>query len=138
MKHGDISNITNAYIYIHIDNLLFLEKKRNLNFLGFSIPLKSEREINKSLLFILERIQKRYNFNVVLFSLNYDESDRKWLEEELFVNHAMYNFLEFHSDILSLRHARFLYLFSNNESLVSVLSREGACHFSEIGDKLNV
>lgn len=132
----DLSNEYAPYIYIDIDNYLFNFKEQSRKILGLNFPLPSKKFINQQFLNITRSINRSSRFNLVLFSTELNEEQAKLVEEEIY--HVVpYMALEIYTPE-DLRKIDALYIFSNNEEVLSRISQQRAFHVTMIGEKLNV
>lgn len=143
MKGNDLSNKQAPFVMFDIDSLLFLEKDKTvwtkLADMIKSVDVKYlEREIDPEMISLLQSIWSKHNvcIGLVTFEL-YDDYYLNLLADKLEDKFVPYTRIFNFYDWEELRQFQYsIYTFSNNEELLSYLSRKDAMKIDRIWEVL--
>lgn len=141
MRNNDISNKVAPTVLFDLDLLLEKEEKRYKGIgemlVSLFNPPKEEYEINRVMRDKLIRIWNTFDVQIGLFTFDLDwELDEEKLHRLLFKYYVPYNRIVYCVDEMDLRKERFLYIFTDKEDLLSVLSDVKALHIEKLPEVL--
>ena len=141
MRGNDISNKVAPTVLFDLDLLLEKEEKRYKGIgemlVSLFNPPKEEFEINRVMRDNLIRIWNIFDVQIGLFTFDLDwELDEEKLHRLLFKYYVPYNRIVYCVDEMDLRKERFLYIFTDKEDLLSVLSDVKALHIEKLPEVL--
>ena len=142
MRGNDISNKVAPTVLLDLDLLLEKEEKKGYKGIGEMLvslfnPPKEEFEINSVMRDKLLRIWNVFDVQIGLFTFDLDwELDEEKLHRLLFKYYVPYNRIVYCVDEMDLRKERFLYIFTDKEDLLSVLSDVKALHIEKLPEVL--
>lgn len=136
MRGGDLSNRVAPTVLFDLDLLLEPEKvsKKGIGkVLSLFKAIETKYVVNPVMRDTLIRLWNKHDLQIGLFTFDLDwEYEEHKLHELLFKYYVPYNRVVFCADEMDLRRERAIYIFSNDEDLVSTLSDIKAKHITEL------